>query len=151
MTERVLENKVARSFVEDLLTVPYDLMLWTVNRQWPSKLALLQTMQDSYPDVFNDEEEVVVSMSRAKLNELVALSTKGKAHPGDGDKIFDHYKRLPVLLLFPGDQPNSPEDADMRKQRFDARDSPQTNGIMGVIFNGGNTEKRRQSSSWRVR
>lgn len=49
--------------------------------------------------VFEEEEEVLEPLSREKFREIVAMSSKGAATAEDADRIFDHYKRMPVLLL----------------------------------------------------
>ena len=105
VTERVLENRVARSFPEDIARIPVDLYKWLINRRyWPSKLELLRTMQNHYPDVFADEEEIIVSMSRESFSKIVDEASKRRARPGDSDNIFERYASMRVLLIFPSNE-----------------------------------------------
>ena len=103
---------MARSFFADIATVPVDLFRWTRNGKcWPSKLALLQTMQQYYPHVFADEEEIIVSMSRDIFEGIVYQASRSRARPGDSDRIFERYASMRVLLVSPGsndEPPNSP-------------------------------------------
>lgn len=99
VTERVLENKVARSFARDLLQVPIDVATWLSNPRWPSKLNMLREMQMTYPDVFDDEEEVIACMPREEFYGVLDRASQGRATDEDKDKIFRHYADMSVLLL----------------------------------------------------
>ena len=91
---------MARSFFTDIATVPVDLFRWTRNgKRWPSKLALLQTMQQYYPHVFADEEEIVVSMSRDIFEGIVDKASRNRARKGDSDRIFERYASMRVLVV----------------------------------------------------
>ena len=57
---------MAKSFLSDLAAVPQDTIVWAMNPRWPSKLALLRSLQRAYPHVFASEEEVIVGMSQEK-------------------------------------------------------------------------------------
>lgn len=103
MTERILENKVARSFPTDIVAVPIDSFRWMRHPHWPSKLALLIAMQARYPDVFHDEEEVLARISRNDWREIVEGASMGKATPADADELFYHYGQMEVLLILPSE------------------------------------------------
>ena len=134
MTERVLENRVARSFPEDVANVPVDLYKWLINRRhWPSKLELLRTMQEHYPDVFADEEEVIVSMSRQSFRRIVDEASKSRARPGDSDTIFERYASMRVLLVFP------PNDL-----LLDAPDEPDQPISLLKLLSGSSSMRRRR-------
>eukprot|EP00951_Prasinocladus_malaysianus_P015894 scaffold122826_cov46-Prasinocladus_malaysianus.AAC.1 len=99
VTERVLENKVAQSFVLDLLSTPMDAILWLRHRHWPSKLDILRQMQDRFPEVFLDEEVVLRQLSEEMFQQIVKDASRGKANAEDGTKLFWHYRRMDVLHL----------------------------------------------------
>lgn len=58
VTEQLLENKVARSFVTDMAGVWIDLWLWTRNKKWPSRLALLNSLAFTFPEVRAEQRTV---------------------------------------------------------------------------------------------
>jgi len=91
---------VANSFLQDSLQVPIDVYKWWRNRQWPSKLSLLRAMQVNYPHVFaQEDEEVLVCITREDFRNLVVQASRRKAMPADGDAIFEHYCHMTVLLI----------------------------------------------------
>jgi len=108
VTERVLENEVSQSVIADIVAVCWDLWLWYRHKSWPSKLSILSSMQEYFPDVFGQGDEVVYPLGRHKFHEVVCSASKN-ATPDDADKIFDHYLRLHVLILFKG---TSSDDQD---------------------------------------
>jgi hypothetical protein len=101
VTERVLENQVAQSFAADALLVPMDVILWLRNKRWPSKLAILNSLYLTYPDVFEDEAVGVVrALPQERFREVViAAAGKKGASAEDGDRIFEHYCRLVGVLM----------------------------------------------------
>ena len=128
VTERVLENQVAQGVVVDVGGIPFDLSLWIKNRL-PAKLEILRKLQAAYPDVFEDEEELVEGMSRDKFVEILLQSKTSEqglfessfrkschllvskfndknSAKNAAELIFDHYLRFHVLHLFPAEAPN---------------------------------------------
>mmetsp|Transcript_26182 Transcript_26182/g.73392 ORF Transcript_26182/g.73392 Transcript_26182/m.73392 type:complete len:553 (-) Transcript_26182:215-1873(-) len=103
VTERILENKVARSFLQDVMAVPIDLVVWLRHPTWPSKLQILIAMQDKYPFVFEDEDEVVCLMTRGDFHACIEQASEGKASEADTDALFYRYGRMKVLVLRPSD------------------------------------------------
>jgi len=110
VTEKVLENEIAQSIIADVFTVVYDVWLWNLHRTWPSKLKLLSVMQDHYPDVFGDEEEILVALDRRTFQSIVSEATKGRATAKEADSMFTHYLAFPVLVLVKGDPEKGEEE-----------------------------------------
>uniref|UniRef100_A0A061S5N1 Polycystin cation channel PKD1/PKD2 domain-containing protein n=1 Tax=Tetraselmis sp. GSL018 TaxID=582737 RepID=A0A061S5N1_9CHLO len=99
VTERVLENRVAKNLFQDLFTVAADAVHWTLNPSWPSKLDILRGMQEAYPDVFLGAEEIVRPLPRSIFVDIVVKASCGKANLNDGDRLFNHYARFEVMLM----------------------------------------------------
>jgi len=119
VTERALENRVARSIARDLIQVPVDVIVWVIHRtRWPSKIDLLNGLMSEYPDVFAEEKELVVRMDRETFAEIV-LRVKPAAAEEDADQIFDRYIGMRVLQLFPDEHQLDPRSAAVRREQVE--------------------------------
>uniref|UniRef100_A0A061R8S4 Ion transport domain-containing protein n=1 Tax=Tetraselmis sp. GSL018 TaxID=582737 RepID=A0A061R8S4_9CHLO len=112
VTEKVLENRVARTLPEDLLSAAVDGALWAANPNWPSKLAILRTLRDTHPDVFSDAEEVVRPIGRDAFLRLISEASGGRASQSDGNRLFRHYARFEVMLTQAADEGGSELESD---------------------------------------
>eukprot|EP00192_Tetraselmis_astigmatica_P019032 CAMPEP_0117698652 /NCGR_PEP_ID=MMETSP0804-20121206/29869_1 /TAXON_ID=1074897 /ORGANISM="Tetraselmis astigmatica, Strain CCMP880" /LENGTH=245 /DNA_ID=CAMNT_0005512969 /DNA_START=1 /DNA_END=738 /DNA_ORIENTATION=+ len=116
VTERALENRVARSLARDLMQVPVDVVTWLSHRSWPTKIDLLVALRNEYPDVFAEQQELVVRMDRETFHDIV---TQGKHGAGateeDADLLFDRYFKMPVLRLFPDQHQLDPSSVTARE------------------------------------
>ena len=101
VTERLLENQVAQSLFVDMLSVPVDLYMWMRNKNWPSRVSLLNVLAKTYPRVFQAEEEILQPLSRRAFQEIVEMASSGNQNPTteDADRIFKRYQGMSSLLL----------------------------------------------------
>ncbi len=99
VTEQILENKVAQTLAQDIVTIPIDSFLWRRNPRWPSKMCILNALQQTYPEVFSAQDEILSPLTCDAMEEIVAKASRGKAVALDGTKIFNHYRRMMVLHL----------------------------------------------------
>ena len=166
VTERVLENQVAQGVLVDVCGIPYDLSLWIKNRL-PAKLEILRNLQAAYPDVFDDDEEVMEGMSRDKFIEIISQSKTieeeqlpnfvrkfhqvskfnvEKAAKSGAELIYDHYLRFHVLHLFPAEATNQAEGATFWRRRLNAPETMQRNANSSGQFLNSRQNFDRQSS-----
>mmetsp|Transcript_4788 Transcript_4788/g.13328 ORF Transcript_4788/g.13328 Transcript_4788/m.13328 type:complete len:221 (-) Transcript_4788:158-820(-) len=100
------------------MQVPVDVVTWLSHRSWPTKIDLLVALRNEYPDVFAEQQELVVRMDRETFREIVMLGRHG---PGmteeDAEEIFDRYFRMPVLQLFPNQPQLDPCSAAAREMQ----------------------------------
>ena len=165
MTERVLENQVAQGVLVDICGIPYDLSLWIKNRL-PAKLEILRNLQAAYPDVFDDDEEVIEGMSRDKFVEIFSQSKTSeeeqlpgfpkfqiskfyneKAAKSGAELIYDHYLRFEVLHLFPAEAPSHVEGTTFWRRRIKSSETmPRNNANRSDLLLSGKQSTRARSS-----
>ena len=103
VTEQLLENKVSRTFFQDVLGLIADMYTW-MRGKWPSRLAILNGLSQTYPEVFEEEEELLQPLSRSAFREIVRRIRIGPRADSDrtdqiADDMFDKYSEMRVLLL----------------------------------------------------
>ena len=95
VTEEKMEKQIASGFLADLMTVPRDEISWRLRgRRWPSKLQMLQRMQNAYPRTFRSEvfeDAIKVGITEDQFRNIVMEGPDTMRTEDDAAELFAHY------------------------------------------------------------